>query len=239
MDAVTWRLSTRTPEDAIEAPNSVMTWGLFGYIIYLKVSFSKRFSAPIAFPAMIFDSAFIDHWKQRWEFLRQHMKLSVETIAAQQDLLLTSLPDRLAPRWQLLSSIASEQADFKAEDHLIALATLSDQDFADFVTTHGELLFLNKVVGLLLSVVIYGGCVRVSVSKCFVSLRCMAGQAQTCAWSDSCLSSVDWKFMIGIMHAAVLWLLLVVHALWNNTYSRTAWKHTGSHHQLADCFLAI
>ncbi len=58
-----------------------------------------------------------DHWKQRWEFLRQHMKLSVDTIAAHQDLLLTSLPDRLAPRWQPLSSIASGQAAFKAEDH--------------------------------------------------------------------------------------------------------------------------
>ena len=67
---------------------------------------------------MVFDSAFIDHWKRRWDFLRQHMKLSVETIAAHQDLLLASLPDRLAPRWQLLSSIASKQADFKAEDHL-------------------------------------------------------------------------------------------------------------------------
>ncbi len=46
---------------AIEAPNTVMTSGLFGYIIYLKDSFSKRFSFPSAFPAMILDSAFIDH----------------------------------------------------------------------------------------------------------------------------------------------------------------------------------
>ncbi len=67
------------------------------------------------------------------------MKLSVETIAAHQNLLLTSLPDRLAPRWQLLSRIASEQADFKAEDHLTALATLSDQDFAQAFTADGEL----------------------------------------------------------------------------------------------------
>ncbi len=88
---------------------------------------------------MVFDSAFIDHWKQRWGFLRQHMKLSVETIAAHQDLLLTSLPDRLAPRWQLLSSITSEQAAFKAEDHLTALATLSDQDFAQAFRADGEL----------------------------------------------------------------------------------------------------
>jgi len=67
------------------------------------------------------------------------MKLFVETIAAHQDLLLASLPDRLAPRWQLLSSIASERADFKAQDHLTALATLSDQDFAQVIRAFGEL----------------------------------------------------------------------------------------------------
>ncbi len=139
---------------AIEAPNTVMTSGLFGYMTHSKNKFGERFSAPSAFPRMVFDSAFVDHWKQRWEFLRQRMKLSVQTIAVHEDLLLTSVPDRLAPRWQLLSSIASEQADFKAEDHLTALVTLSDQDFADFVTRHGELLFLNTVVGLLSSDVI-------------------------------------------------------------------------------------
>ena len=115
---------------AIKAPNTAMTSGLFSSIFRQKAIFGERFSAPSALPSMVFDAAFIDHWKQRWEFLRQHMKLSVETIAAHQALLLTSLPDRLAPRWQLLSSIASEQAAFKAEDHLSALATLSDQDFA-------------------------------------------------------------------------------------------------------------
>ncbi|DBA88341.1 TPA: hypothetical protein ACH3X2_004843 [Trebouxia sp. C0005] len=114
---------------AIEAPSTVMTSGLFSYTWCSRVLFSKRFSAPSALPSMVFDSAFIDHWKRRWEFLRRHMKLSVETIAAHQDLLLASLPGRLTPRWQLLSRIATEQAAFKAEDHLTALATLSDQDF--------------------------------------------------------------------------------------------------------------
>jgi len=124
---------------AIDAPNDIVTSGIFTCMLHSEVVFSKRFSAPSAFPSMVFDSAFIDHWKQRWEFLRQHMKLSVETIAAHQDLLLTSLHDRLAPRWQLLSSIAKEQADFKAEDHLTALATLSDQDFAQAFRADGEL----------------------------------------------------------------------------------------------------
>ena len=122
---------------AIEAPNTVMASGLFGYINCSNMSFSKRFSASSAFPSLVFDSVFIDHWKQRWDFLRKHMKLSVETIAAHQGLLLASLPDRLAPRWQLLSSIASERADFKAQDHLTALATLSDQDFAQVIRAFG------------------------------------------------------------------------------------------------------
>jgi len=116
-----------------------MTSGLSSYIIYSKLLFSKRFSAPSAFPSMVFDSAFIDQWKQRWEFLRQQMNLSVKTIAAHQDLLLTSLPDRLAPRWQLLSEFASVQADFKAEDHLTGLTTLSDQDFAVLLEAGGKL----------------------------------------------------------------------------------------------------
>ncbi len=123
---------------AIEAPITIMTSGLSSYLNSPQAVFSKRFSAPPAFSSTMFDSAFIDHWKERWEFLRQHMKLSVETIAAHQDLLLTSLPDRLAPRWQLLSSTACEQAGFKAEDHLTALATLSEQNFAQAFQAKGE-----------------------------------------------------------------------------------------------------
>ncbi len=126
----------------IDAPNTVMMSGLSGYLKKSKLIFSKRFHVPSAFPSMDFDSAFVDHWKQRWDYLRQHMNLSVETIAAHQDLLLTSLPDRLAPRWQLLSSIANEQADFKPEDHLAALAILSDQDFSRKFHAEGALQFL-------------------------------------------------------------------------------------------------
>jgi len=125
---------------AIKAPNTVMTSGLFSFVSTCsEARFFPRFSSPASNPSMVFDSAFIDEWRQRWEFLRQHMKLSVETIAARQDLLLTSLPDRLAPRWQLLSSIAKELVAFKAEDHLTALATLSDQGFSQAFIGDGEL----------------------------------------------------------------------------------------------------
>ncbi len=120
---------------AIDAPNKIMTSGSSSWISGgSKAGFSVKFSSPASNPSMVFDSAFTDHWQQRWQFLRQHMKLSVETIAAHQDLLLTSLPKRLAPRWQLLSKVARAHADFKAEDHLTSLAILSDHDFAVLTT---------------------------------------------------------------------------------------------------------
>ena len=124
---------------AIDAPNTLMTSDFSGSLNTSKAVFNKRVSASTASPSKTFDSAFIDHWRQRWEYLRQHMNLSVETIAAHQDLLLASLAGRLAPRWQLLSRIASEQAAFKAEDHLTALATLSDQDFSRKFLAEGDL----------------------------------------------------------------------------------------------------
>ena len=132
---------------AIKAPNSVITSGFFGYITLSNKKFGEQFSAPTAFPSKNFDSAFVDHWKQRWDYLRQRIKLSVKTIAAHPNLLLTSLPDRLAPRWQLLSRIASEQATFKAEDHLTALATLSDQDFSRKFLAEGDLQFSASLSG--------------------------------------------------------------------------------------------
>ena len=47
---------------AIEAPNTVLTSGLVSYFSGSKALnlFSKKFSAPIAFPSLVFDSAFVD-----------------------------------------------------------------------------------------------------------------------------------------------------------------------------------
>ena len=41
-----------------------------------------------------------------------------------------SLHETLAPRWQFFTLLAARQPGFKAEDHLAALATLPDQEFA-------------------------------------------------------------------------------------------------------------
>ena len=58
------------------------------------------------------------------------MELSVADISACRALLYTSLPNTLAPRWRFLSLLQDAQADFKAADHLTAMATLSDEHFA-------------------------------------------------------------------------------------------------------------
>ena len=58
------------------------------------------------------------------------MRLSTAEISACRDLLYISLPSTLAPRWRILTSLEATQAGFKAADHLKALATLSDQHFA-------------------------------------------------------------------------------------------------------------
>ncbi len=160
--------------DAIQAPNTVITSGLFGYLKSSKDVFSKRFSAPSAFPSMVFDSTFIDHWKQRWDFLRQHMKLSVEVIAAHQDLLLSCLPDKLAPRWQLLSRLASEQAGFKAEDHLTALAILSDQEFVQAFQAEGEGVWTkaDSVACIVASVTAKEMCLYPSTRQCCLLAAC-------------------------------------------------------------------
>ena len=84
-----------------------------------------------------YDKAFIDHWKQRWTFLRQRMLLPVETIAAHEELLRASLPDDLAPRWHVLTQLAAKRAGFRAEDHLQAMANMSDADFAKAFGTVG------------------------------------------------------------------------------------------------------
>ncbi len=160
---------------AIEAPNTIMTSGLVGYInSRSNIWFSKRFSAPSAFPSMVFDSTFIDHWKQRWDFLRQHMKLSVEVIAAHQDLLLSCLPDKLAPRWQLLSRLAGEQAGFKAEDHLTALAILSDQEFVQAFQAEGEGVWTkaDSVACIVASVTAKEMCLYPSTRQCCLLAAC-------------------------------------------------------------------
>ena len=93
-------------------------------------NFAARFNSPSNSPPLIYDANFKRHWQHRWGFLKCEMGLSTAEISACRTLLYTSLPDTLAPRWRFLTSLQATQAGFKAADHLTALATLSDEHFA-------------------------------------------------------------------------------------------------------------
>ena len=88
---------------------------------------------------LVYSQAWKQHWLQRWRFLRCDMDLSIADIAACRALLFISLHDTLAPRWQFLKLAEAEQADFKAVEHLQALATLTDEQFSGIYSRPGLL----------------------------------------------------------------------------------------------------
>ena len=92
--------------------------------------FAARLNLASTSPPLIYDAEFKRHWQHRWAFLKHEMGLSIAEISACRALLFTSLPITLAPRWRLLTSLEAAQAGFKAADHLTALATLTDEHFA-------------------------------------------------------------------------------------------------------------
>ncbi|KAL3162621.1 hypothetical protein ABBQ38_008668 [Trebouxia sp. C0009 RCD-2024] len=92
--------------------------------------FASHFNDLSASPQLKYDDVFKQHWQQRWSFLILDMGLSYDDIAACRRLLQISLPNTLAPRWHFLVLLEVSRTEFKAADHLIALATLSDEHFA-------------------------------------------------------------------------------------------------------------
>ena len=116
----------------LDTPKTVLLSGHLSNICgFSNAEFSKKYNRPMSSPPMLYDTAYIRHWQERWQFLTHNMKLFVEDIAAHQALLLASLHDTLAPRWHFFTLLAAHQPGFKAEDHLTAMATLSDQEFAE------------------------------------------------------------------------------------------------------------
>ena len=106
--------------------------------------FAARFNRPAATPPLLYDEDFKQHWWQRWKFLTHEMGLSVVDISACRALYYTSLPNTLAPRWRFFTSLEAAQAGFKAADHLTALATLSDERFAQIFNVANVDLVYDK-----------------------------------------------------------------------------------------------
>ncbi|KAL3162590.1 hypothetical protein ABBQ38_008639 [Trebouxia sp. C0009 RCD-2024] len=92
--------------------------------------FAARFNNSSASPPLVYDDQFKRHRQQRWTFLVCEMGLSYADICACRLLLQTSLLNTLAPRWHFLTLLETAETEFNAADHLTALATLSDEHFA-------------------------------------------------------------------------------------------------------------
>ena len=94
--------------------------------------FATKFNDVLANSPLVYDEAFKRHWQQRWNFLTVEMGLSIADISGCRALLVISLPNILAPCWHSLTllEVAQGLAGFRAIHHLTALATMSDEQFA-------------------------------------------------------------------------------------------------------------
>ena len=102
-----------------------------GCLTLTNADFAVKFNNPLASPPLVYDESFKQHWQNRWKFLRRDMGLSIADISACRELSYRYLPNTLAPQWCLLTRLEAAQKDFRAADHLMAVATLSDELFTD------------------------------------------------------------------------------------------------------------
>ena len=94
---------------------------------YTDTQFRARYTAPVM---RVYDEQFQQQWQQRWDFLLDGQQLSVQDIAAHPLVLQASLKDTLGPRWAFLLLITSSLDSFRPVDHLTALSTMNDAEFA-------------------------------------------------------------------------------------------------------------
>ena len=92
-------------------------------------SFRATYSPPESSALGVYDLHFQKQWQKRWHYLRVDQQLSIQDIGRHAAVLQTDL-DTLAARWAVLTSIGSSVASFRPVDHLTALATMGDNEFA-------------------------------------------------------------------------------------------------------------
>ena len=78
-----------------------------------------------------YNKAFQQRWLQRWKYLTQSQKISIQDLGAHQAILTASLRDTVGPRLAFLQSVAVHQQGFVFADQLTEVANLSDAAFAD------------------------------------------------------------------------------------------------------------
>jgi len=91
--------------------------------------FTATYTPPESAAFGVYDVHFQKQWQKRWHYLLVDQQLSIQDIGRHAAVLQIDL-DTLGPRWTVLMSIASSVASFRPVDHLTALSTMSDDEFA-------------------------------------------------------------------------------------------------------------
>lgn len=91
--------------------------------------FRATYSPPESSALGVDDLHFQKHWQKRWHYLRVDQQLSIQDIGRHAAVLQIDL-NTLSSRWAVLMSVASNVANLRPVDHLTALATMGDDEFA-------------------------------------------------------------------------------------------------------------
>lgn len=91
--------------------------------------FTATYTPPESAAFGVYDVHFQKQWQKRWHYLLIDQRLSIQDIGRHAADLQINL-DMLGARWALLTSIGSSVASFRPVDHLTALATMDDDEFA-------------------------------------------------------------------------------------------------------------
>jgi len=92
-------------------------------------NFRATYGPPESSALGVYDLHFQKQWQRRWHYLLVDQRLSIQDIGRHAAVLQIDL-DTLGPRWAVLMSVASSVASFRPVDHLTALSTMSDDEFA-------------------------------------------------------------------------------------------------------------
>ena len=92
-------------------------------------NFTASYSPPESSALGVYDLHFQKQWQKRWHYLLIDQQLSIQDIGRHAAVLQIDL-DTLGARWAVLTSLASSVASFRPTDHLTALSTMSDDEFA-------------------------------------------------------------------------------------------------------------
>lgn len=91
--------------------------------------FRAIYSPPESSALDVYDVHFQKQWQKRWHYLLVDQQLSIQDIGRHAAVLQIDL-DTLSLRWTVLKFIASSVANFRPVDHITALSTMSDKEFA-------------------------------------------------------------------------------------------------------------